>query len=134
MVVVVLRSGPEWDNVVEGPGEVVAGVGVDGLEEAQDDPGEHGDDMEVARDQDPNDWEAHSAHAQHDCFDRVRVLGCYAKGRRVLVVLLVDVLVDRTIVQGAVRPIMIKVFEKEEDPDLIGHGLPNGVEGRDELL
>lgn len=39
VVVVVLSAGPDREPVVERPGEVVAGVSVDGLEETEADPG-----------------------------------------------------------------------------------------------
>lgn len=49
-----LGSGPERQEVVEGPGELIAGMSVDGLEETEDDPAVHGQDVEIFGDGGPD--------------------------------------------------------------------------------
>lgn len=126
--VVVVGAGPDGQEVVEGPGELVAGVRVDGLEDAQRDPDVHGQDVQVAGDGAPQDGRADGAEAEDHDFDGRRVLGCEAEGRGVLVVDLVDVFIQRSPVHGAVHPVVPGVLEYEEDCDLVGHG-PDGGEG-----
>lgn len=46
----VVSTGPEREEVVERPGELVAGVRVDGLEDTENDPDVHGQDVEVLGD------------------------------------------------------------------------------------
>lgn len=126
--VVVVGTGPDGEEVVQGPGELVAGVRVDGLENAQHDPHVHGQDVQVLGDGAPQDGRADRAQAEDHDFDGRGVLGREAEGRGVLVVDLVDVLVQRAPVHGAVGPVVPGVLEHEEDGDLIGHG-PDGGEG-----
>ena len=53
--VVVVSAGPNWEEVSQAPREVVATVGINGLEEAQDDPDVHGDQVEIASDTEQQD-------------------------------------------------------------------------------
>lgn len=41
---------PEWDDVLQRPGEVITTVSIDGLEEAEGDPDVHCEDVEVSGD------------------------------------------------------------------------------------
>lgn len=116
--VVVLGAGPEGQEVPQAPGEVVAAVGVDGLEEAGGDPDVHGDEVEVAGDEAPQRGGPDGAHAEDHDLDGGGVLGGEAEGRRVVVVQLVDVLVEGPVVEGAVGPVVPGVLHDEEDADL----------------
>ena len=120
--VVKVGAAPERQDVVQAPGEIVAGVGVDGLEQAQRDPGVHGQDVQVAGNRAVQDGRKHRAEAEEHDLDRRRVLGRHAEGRRVLVVDLVHVLVEGPPVEHAVRPVMPRVLGHEEERDLVGHG------------
>ena len=42
----------------------------------------------------------------------------------------VDLLVERWCVQGSVEPVVPRVFEDEEDGDLVGHGQEGGERHR----
>lgn len=108
--------------MVQAPREIIAAMRVDGLEEAKDDPDVHREDVKIARDCTPQDGNADGTDAQDHDFDRRSVFRGQAEGRRVLVVDLVDVLVERTPMQRPVRPVVPSVFEHEEDGDLVGHG------------
>ena len=48
--IVVVSTGPEREEVVERPGELVAGVRVDGLEDTKNNPDVHGQDVKVLGD------------------------------------------------------------------------------------
>lgn len=124
----VVSTSPDGQEVVEGPGELVAGVGVDGLEDTQDDPDVHGQNVQILGDCAPEDWCANSTEAKDHNFDRRGVFCGEAEGCGVLVVDLVDVLVQWAPVHSAVHPVVPGVFEDEEDGDLVGHG-PDGGEG-----
>lgn len=119
--IVVVGAGPDGQEVSQTPGEVVARVGVDGLEQTQDDPHVHGEQVEVTGEGDPEDWAADGADGEEHDLNRGGVLGGEAEGRGVGVVQLVDVLVERAVVQGTVEPVVPSVLHDEEDCDLVGH-------------
>jgi hypothetical protein len=48
----------------------------------------------------------------------------HAKGSRVIVVKLVNVLIKRTIMKTTVSPVMPEILAKEENSNLNCHGLP----------
>lgn len=91
--IVVLGASPEGKEVVERPGELVARVCVDGLEEAEDNPDVHGEDVEVLGDGAPHDGDTNGTETQAHDFNGRRVLGGKTEGSRVLVVNLVHGLV-----------------------------------------
>lgn len=76
--------------------------------------------MKIAGDGAPEDWGANGAETEDHNLDGGGVLGGHAEGGGVLVVDLVNVLVERAPVQGAVEPIVPCVFEDEENSDLVG--------------
>lgn len=53
--VVVICTGPERENVLERPREIVPAVSVDGLEKTENDPDVHGEDVKVASAKDIKD-------------------------------------------------------------------------------
>ena len=91
---------------------------INGLEETQDDPDVHGDEVQVTSDRDPENRRADDANTQQHNLDRGGVLSRKAKWCRIGVVQLVDCAVKRTVVQRAVEPVMPCVFHDEEDGDL----------------
>lgn len=121
MGIVVIRTRPEGDNVVKTPGELVAGMRVDGLEETADDPEVHGKDVKVLCNGAPDDRCSDCAETKHHDFDRRSVFCGQTKWCRVLVVNFVDHLVEGTPVETAVRPVVPCVFDDEEDGDLVDH-------------
>ncbi len=121
MNIMMFGPGPKGQEMMQTPRKLVPAMRIDGLEQAQDNPRVHGEDVQVARDGTPQDGRAYGAEAEDHDFDRRGVFGGEAEGRGVLVVDLVDVFVQRTPVQGAVRPVVPGVFQHEEDGDLVGH-------------
>lgn len=114
-------ASPKWQEVVQGPQEFVARVCVNGLEETEDDPAVHGEDVEILGECTPDDWHTDRSETKNHDFDRRRIFSSKTERRRVLVVNLVDHLVQRTPVECAVRPVMPAVFDDEENRDLVGH-------------
>lgn len=121
--IVMLSASPDGEEVVQGPWEVVSGVRIDGLEETEDDPEVHGDDVQVARDGAPRDGAEDGAGAENHDFDWRGVFGGEPEGRRVLVVDLVDAAVERAPVHGTMGPVVPGVLDDEEDGD-VEHHLP----------
>ena len=118
--VVVLGAGPERQKVVQAPGELVAAVGIDGLEKTDDDPDVHGQEVEVLGDGAPHDGYTDSSETQNHDLNGRGILGGETKGSRVLVVDLVDVLVqERAGVHGAVGPVVPRILADEEDGELV---------------
>lgn len=122
MDVMMFGAGPEREEVVQAPGELVAAVGVDGLEQPADDPDVHGQDVEVPGHGAYQDGRSDGAEAQDHDFDGGRIFCGETEGSRVLMVDLVDALVQGTPVEGSVAPIMPGIFEDEEDGDLVCDG------------
>jgi len=121
MEIVVVSASPDRENMAQAPGEVVAAVGIDGLEESEDDPREHGQEVKVTDDRNPNDGNSNNSKTEEHGLDRGRILGGEAKRRAVRMVELMDILVQRPVVQRSVEPVMPCVLENEEDGDLEGH-------------
>lgn len=118
----VIRTCPEGQEMVQAPRELIAGVCVDGLEQTEDDPNVHGQDVEVARERAVQDGTTDGAKAENHDLNGGCVFGSQTKGSGVLVVNLVDVLVEeRRDVHQAVGPVVPGVFHDKENNDLIGH-------------
>lgn len=119
--IVVIRTGPEGDEVTQAPGEVVAAVGIDGLEETEDDPDVHGDEVEFASNAQQNNGCSNDTNSEKSGFDRRGVFSSETEGSRVGVVHLVNRLVERTVVQRSVEPVVPGVLHDEADGDLNSH-------------
>lgn len=125
--IVVVGAGPDGQEVAETPGEVVAAVGVDGLEKTEDNPGVHGDKVELTSNGEDDKRASNDTDAEESGFDGRSVLSSETERSRVGVVHLVDSLVQRTVVQSAVEPVMPSILHDEADGDLESH-LPDGRE------
>jgi len=94
--IVVISTSPEGKNVLERPREIVSTVSIDGLEETEDDPDVHGEDVEVASAKDIENWTSDCPSTEDEDFRWMGVLSSKTEGGRVLVVNFVDVLVHGT--------------------------------------
>lgn len=92
--IVVLSTGPDGEEVVQTPWELIAAVRVDSLEDPEHNPSVHGQDVKVLRDGAPDYGAADGSEAQDHDLNRRSVLSSQTKRSRVLVVDLVDVLVQ----------------------------------------
>lgn len=130
--IVVVRTGPEGEEVVQAPGEVVSAVGIDGLEKTHHDPDVHGGKVEILGDGDPDDGDTDGADAKKHGLDRAGVLSSHAEGSAVGVVKLVNVAVQRAVMKRPMKPVVPRVLADEEDGYLHGH-FPCGREGDTKL-
>lgn len=64
MHIVMIGARPEGQKMMQAPRKLVAAVGVNGLEEPQDDPQVHSQDVQVAGDGAPEDGDADGAEAE----------------------------------------------------------------------
>lgn len=123
--IVVRGAGPEGDELVQRPWEVVTAVGIDSLEKTEANPDVHGQDVEVATVEVAEaDWREDSAETKQKNFDGMGVFSGEAEWSGVLVVDLVDVLVEWAPVEETVEPVVPGILDNEEDSDLPGHGGP----------
>lgn len=128
--IVVVSSGPKWEEVVKRPWELVSGVSIDGLEEAEDDPDVHGYDVKVPSGSNPKDWDTDGSETKgHDLNWGGKLSGNTEWGG-VLVMELVDTTVERSPVESAVEPVMPGILEDEEDGDLVSDSLPGWERSR----
>ncbi len=118
-------TSPERHEVVQGPWEVVTAMGIDSLEETEADPHVHGQDVEVSTvEVAVDDWGEDGSNSEHENFDRVSVFSGETEWGGELVVDLMDVLVEGTVVEETVEPVVPSILHDEEDGKLHGHGLP----------
>ena len=104
---------------MQAPWEIITTMGIDGLEEAENDPDIHRYDVKIACDGGPSDRCYDCTDAENEDFDRRCIFCGKTEGSRVVVMDFVDVLVERTPVKCAVSPVVPGIFNKEEDYDLI---------------
>lgn len=130
MVVVVVSTGPDGEEVAQRPGEVVARVRVNGLEKTHHDPTENGQKMDIAKQVGKQQGASDGTETSNGNLNGVGVLGSETKGSGVLVMLLVDVLVKRTVVEGTVEPVVPGILHEKEDGDLGSKGLESREVGR----
>jgi len=119
-----LSTGPERQEVVQAPREFVATVCIDGLKQTAGDPEVHGQDVKVLGAEGPDNWDYDCACAEDHGLNRRGVFSGKTKRSRVLMVDLVNVLVERTPVKEAVRPVMPCILYDEEYCDLKSHSGP----------
>jgi len=123
--IVVIGTGPEREDVLERPREIVSAVSVDGLEETEGDPDVHGEDVEVASAEDVENRTSDRCSTKDEDFSWMGVLSGEAEGSRVFVVNLVDVFVHGTPVEELMTEEVAHVFVDEEKRDLKGYILPS---------
>lgn len=137
--IVVVGTGPEGEEVSKRPREVVARMSVDCLPKTKSDPNVDGEDVKVIPEYSVQEWSRDRSLREDQNFKRMGIFGgLYDIKRRTqemkkmrvthdtnrsreLVVELVNVLVQRTIVQSPVSPVMESVFKDEEEGDLSSH-------------
>lgn len=119
--IVVSGTSPDREEVAQTPGEVVATVRVDSLEKTEGDPGVHGEKVELASDGKEDDRAADNTNSEEGGFDGRSVLSGETERSRVGVVHLVNSLVQRTVVQSTVEPVVPGIFHDEAENDLESH-------------
>lgn len=96
MEIVVISTGPEGEDMLERPREVVSAVSIDGLEETKDDPDVHGEYVEVTSAKDVENRASDRPSTENEDFGWMGVLSSKAEGSRIFVVNFMDVLVHGT--------------------------------------
>ena len=81
VVVVVVRAGPERQEMSKGPREVVARVGVNGLEESERDPDVHRQDVQVLSEEAVEEGAGDGSLGKDEDLERMGVLGSETDGR-----------------------------------------------------
>lgn len=74
-----ISTGPEWKEMVKTPWELVAAVGVDSLEQSQDNPDIHSQDVKITGDRTPDDGACDSAKTEGHHFNRRSVFSSQSK-------------------------------------------------------
>jgi len=92
--IMVISAGPEWHEVVQAPREFVTAVRIDSLEEASNDPDVHSQDVQIAGEQNPQDWDTYRTRTEEHYFDWGSVFSSETERRRIRVVDLMDTLVN----------------------------------------
>ena len=124
--VMVFSAGPEGQEVVQAPRKVVTTVGINSLEQPNDDPDVHRQDVKFTSGKHPQDRDTDYASAEEEGLDRRGVFCSETERRRVRVVDLMDVLVKRAPMKRAMEPIVPGIFQDEEDTDLESHSCQSG--------
>ena len=107
--------------MVQAPWELVARVRINGLEQAQNNPAVHGQDVEILENAAVDDWSAYGTESEQHNLNWRCVFGSKTERGGILVVNLVDHLVQWTPVKSAVEPVVPCIFKNEENCDLKGH-------------
>jgi len=76
MEVMMVSTRPEGKDMLEGPGEVVAGVGIDSLEKTEGDPDVHGENVQVLGKVTVQQRSCNCSSAENHHFSGMSVFGC----------------------------------------------------------
>lgn len=114
--VMVVCARPEGNDLVQAPREVVARMRIHRLEQPQNDPDVHSDNVQVASAQHAvRERSADRTESKDKDLEWVRVLGGETEGSAIVVVQLVDLLVKRSPVQCTVGPVCRMTIEPVKD-------------------
>lgn len=119
--VVVVGSGPEWEEVPERPREVVTRVSVDSLAETKSDPDVDGEDVQILSEKTVEERAGDGSLGENEDLQGVGVLRGQSDRGAESMMLLVDVLVQRSPVKRSVRKVVERVFKDEEEGELSEH-------------
>lgn len=122
--IVVVSTSPERDEMMQTPGKLVAGMSIDCLEQAKDDPDIHGENVQVFGESTEGDRDSDATKGENHGLKGRRILCGQAERCAVLMVELMDELVQSGLMQCAVKPVMPGIFKNEEQSDLPYHGDP----------
>lgn len=119
--IVVMSTSPDGEDVAQTPGEVIAAVRVDGLEKTENDPGVHGEEVELASNSKEDNWASNDTNSEESSFNGRSILSGETERSGVGVVHLVDGLVEGTVVQSTVEPVVPSILHHEANSDLESH-------------
>lgn len=122
VIVMPVRSSPQREDPSQTPREIVSRVRVDGLELTQSHPSQHSHQMHLAGEVAKDQRGSNRAQAKKHGLPWAGVLGRQTKRRGILMVHPMDGTIKRAPVEGTVEPVVIRIFDEEEDCDLNGEG------------
>lgn len=120
MVVMPVCSTPERDDTSQTPREIVSRVRINSLHLPQHHPDQDRDQMDVLRDGSEHKRRSNRAKAQQQRFPWTRIFSSQPEWCRILVMDPMDAAVQWPPVECAVQPVVICVFDEEEEGDLEG--------------
>jgi hypothetical protein len=94
--IVMIGAGPEGENVLERPREVVSAMSIDGLEETESGPDVHGENVKVCCAEDVEDRSCDGSSTEDENLGWMGVFSSEAKGSRIFVVYLMYVFIHGT--------------------------------------
>jgi len=124
MNIVVFGAGPEGKEVVQTPRELVARMGINGLEQPKNNPNIDSENMKILGEHTPQHWHTNGAKTKSHNLDRRSVLGSETEGRRICVMNLVDVFIEWAPVEGTVEPVVPGILQDKENGNLISNLCP----------
>jgi len=119
-----LSARPKWNDVLERPGKVISGMGIDGLEKTEGDPNVDGDYMQVWLEPAVEKRPENSSRSEDHDFERMCVFRSETEGRGIFVMELVNMFVEQGCVEELMGEIVEHVLEEKEECELRDHGLP----------
>lgn len=106
-------------------------MGINSLEESKSDPHGNCEQVQVSSQHNPGDGDTNGANSEKSNFNRVGVLCSEAKGSSVSVVLLVDVLVEGSVVQASVEPVVPGILKNKKQGQVSTNLQPGGERNAD---
>jgi hypothetical protein len=102
MEIVMIGTRPKGEDVLERPREVVSTVSIDGLEETENDPDVHGENVKFSGAKDVENRTGDGSSTEDENLGWMRVFSREAKGSRIFVVYLVYVFIHGTPMEALV--------------------------------
>lgn len=102
-------------------------MSINSLEQSQADPDGNSEQMQIASEVTPNQWQTNSSHSQKGNLYWMSVLSGETKRSSVSVMLFMDIFVENTIVQTSMEPVVPCIFHYEENTQ-VQENLRNGWE------
>lgn len=118
--IMVVRTGPKRQKVVQAPWELIAAVRVDCLEETADNPQVHGQNMQISGECTPQNRGAYGTKAEDQDFYWGGVFCGKPKRCGILMMDFMDVFVEGAPMKCSMRPIMPRILNHKEYGNLIG--------------
>lgn len=120
VVVVPVRTPPERNYASQAPWKVIPRMRIDRLQLPQGHPRQHCYQVYISHEVAKNKRRADRAETQEEGLRRTGIFSCQPERRSVLVVNTVDGPVEWAPMHGSVQPVVVCVFDDEEERDLCG--------------
>ena len=121
VLVMMICTSPERQEMVKIPSKFIATVGINSLEQVQYNPDIHSENMQVTGESTPDDQGADSPKAKSYHFNRRSIFSGQTKWCRILMVNFVNHLVEWTPMKSSVEKVVPSVLHDKEYRNLICH-------------